>query len=536
MEYFIGFIIKWSYRIFRWSGAGVLQYRFLLGGGIERSDCVDSHVDELVAIRLVNSEIQKLFDYKSPRSVSEIESFLGEVYLKNDIKYYRELGRLTWLDYRIETEELRKIVLYLLNLMRKESVYWECAMDVGIRGVNVVMIHRYLRSSLSEKESSEILNLVRTCFKYTLKHVEYSYIKTNHLATNLSCLLVMSHYLGYQRVMQFSEVALSRCIYQMLENDRFFERSSGYTNIMLENTILYGIFSSNKHNFFPSVFPVAIRPKDYDHLKILNNNSGHLRVQDLLFNYGDNDSGRVFCSSACDDQRDDLIYAFRKLGAQLRDPYNVILSGDFQVVLICDNTGQKSKGGHGHNDKGTILVSYKGCPFLVDNGCAVYSGSSELRNLYRSTKTHNTLYFGVEQADINQGMFVLPEKAQTIRFSKFLDNMLAVYSLDDFLHERQVVLLEPNKFLISDIFISARKPQFVLNLHPDIEYLFDKYDLVLRNKEKGMSVYMQFSSLASLEEEISFYSSGYGRFKESTRLIFTFSGDSHMITTTLYGS
>ena len=63
----------------------------------------------------------------------------------------------------------------------------------------------------------------------------------------------------------------------------------------------------------------------------------------------------------------------------------------FSVAIPVIDTRVKVKRGHIHLDVGSIILSYKGVPFLVDPGTYTYTRDLNQRKKYISDKTHNVL-------------------------------------------------------------------------------------------------------------------------------------------------
>jgi hypothetical protein len=64
---------------------------------------------------------------------------------------------------------------------------------------------------------------------------------------------------------------------------------------------------------------------------------------------------------------------------------------NYRIAIRCGSVGQLGKGGHAHNDILSFTLDIGDLEIIVDTGTYVYTASPELRNLYRSTKMHNTL-------------------------------------------------------------------------------------------------------------------------------------------------
>jgi hypothetical protein len=100
-------------------------------------------------------------------------------------------------------------------------------------------------------------------------------------------------------------------------------------------------------------------------------------------------------------KRDDLIkmglYAYPEFGMFIFKSKNIYLA------IRCGSTGQNA--GHAHNDNLSFELNVRGRDFLVDGGSYLYTPFPNIRNVFRSTKAHNTLILnGLEQNDWADGL------------------------------------------------------------------------------------------------------------------------------------
>jgi len=111
----------------------------------------------------------------------------------------------------------------------------------------------------------------------------------------------------------------------------------------------------------------------------------------------------------------------------------------YLVINVTDN-GQNGNAGHAHNDKLSYELFIENICKEEDPGVYVYSADAELRNLYRSTCAHNTLYFGVEQNNYN-GMFSMINETNCSVL--FLNSCTAEVCVEykDILHIRRFEIL-----------------------------------------------------------------------------------------------
>ncbi|MBI5325919.1 MAG: alginate lyase family protein [Ignavibacteriae bacterium] len=83
---------------------------------------------------------------------------------------------------------------------------------------------------------------------------------------------------------------------------------------------------------------------------------------------------------------------FKDFGLYILEKENV------RLYIKCGSIGQMGKGGHSHNDQLSFELFIGKENVIVDPGTYCYTSEPQLRNEYRSTKMHNTLWFeGLEQ-------------------------------------------------------------------------------------------------------------------------------------------
>jgi hypothetical protein len=92
----------------------------------------------------------------------------------------------------------------------------------------------------------------------------------------------------------------------------------------------------------------------------------------------------------------------------------VLRAGDAWLAMSAGPNGQGGTGGHAHNDKNSVELSFGAFPVLVDRGTFVYARVPQERNARRGTAGHSTVQVdGLEQNRIVPGrLFALPDTAR----------------------------------------------------------------------------------------------------------------------------
>ncbi|HET9752310.1 MAG TPA: alginate lyase family protein, partial [Myxococcales bacterium] len=94
--------------------------------------------------------------------------------------------------------------------------------------------------------------------------------------------------------------------------------------------------------------------------------------------------------------------------------FAVLRKGDAWLCLGSGPKGQGGTGGHAHNDKNSVELSFGAFDVLVDRGTFVYARDPAERDARRSTAAHSTVQVdALEQNRIVPGrLFALPDTAQ----------------------------------------------------------------------------------------------------------------------------
>lgn len=149
------------------------------------------------------------------------------------------------------------------------------------------------------------------------------------------------------------------------------------------------------------------------------------------------------------------------------------LDTDNYLLVDCGPLGALS-GGHGHADALAIEVSIHGKKLLVDSGTYSYHESPEIRNQFRSTKSHNTLTVDDESSSEPAGTFSWRSRAEAkvnawvsdIRFDYFAGEHDGYMRLEgEAIHERRILFLKNDYIIIRDEVRVQGEHQHSLNFH-----------------------------------------------------------------------
>jgi hypothetical protein len=156
-----------------------------------------------------------------------------------------------------------------------------------------------------------------------------------------------------------------------------------------------------------------------------------------------------------------------------------ILRNGYDVCIItCGPFRFKSTEGHAHNDKLSFELSINRENVFVDPGTYVYTPCPDKRNMFRSTRYHNTVAFAnFEQNDLSKGLFGLPETVALKYVKLKRQNGMITFKgkicYKDFLHTRSVTCkIDENYWEIQDTIQAPPDIPFILSYHlaPGLAY------------------------------------------------------------------
>ena len=100
----------------------------------------------------------------------------------------------------------------------------------------------------------------------------------------------------------------------------------------------------------------------------------------------------------------------------------VVRRGGTYLLVTNSRVGTNGFGNHKHNDLLSFEFHSAGVPLIVDPGSYVYTSDPDARNLFRSTRYHNTLMIdGVEQNDVRLDYLFRMFETSTVEHVAFAD-------------------------------------------------------------------------------------------------------------------
>jgi hypothetical protein len=137
--------------------------------------------------------------------------------------------------------------------------------------------------------------------------------------------------------------------------------------------------------------------------------------------------------------------------------------GGVHVVMHAGPHGYLN-GGHAHADALSVTATVRGTALLVDPGTGSYTANSDLRNRFRSTKSHNTIALDGLDQSIPDGPFHWRKRAAAMLFEwrsadgfDYFDALHDGYNPHE--HRRRVMSIHDDLLIVMDhIKVGAREP------------------------------------------------------------------------------
>ena len=384
------------------------------------------------------------------------------------------------------------------------GVQWSCAMEASARAMHIALVWAYIEDdpSVSEPVRDEVAAMMSEHGRFIESNLENTgAVRTNHYAADLVGLVVVGSLFPElpeaRRWRDVSGRALWEQIgYQVRPDGTHFESSSGYQRLCAE-LFLAAVLAARAAG--------APVPRQTGHqISSLFRSAGEmLKPSGRLPQLGDLDSCRglplltrpaLDCSylpalgaaalldgglkptkMACPPEVAWLLGAdgvdrFEAVQARafrgsvvLRDAGIAVLRAEAgYLCLTAGPNGQGGCGGHAHNDKNGVEISWGGVDLVVDRGTFVYARDPADRDRRRSTAGHSTVQVdGIEQNRILPGrLFALQDmtRARILGLERRPGVQLAMGEhrgyerlTEGVLHRRSAMLVaEERAFAISD--------------------------------------------------------------------------------------
>lgn len=496
-------------------------------------------------------------DVKLPWELSRFQHLpsLGKAYwLTGDEKYA--------LEFKNEAEHWNK------KNPAGMSINWTCSMEIAIRAVNWISAYGFFCGSRSIPDNF-------WCDYYRSLYLHGSFIFNNlentgrnhgnHYISDLIGLVWLGIFFsGLEKQtgpkilfhagewLKFGVQELEKEILVQVNNDgTYYEASTNYHRLATEMLLYTAIFCSINRIEYSEAFKDRLK-KMLEFIPDITKPSGLAPV------IGDADDGRLLITAGYANWiRNDYRYltaigrkyfsndhdqACTSIGSKAyRDGgYYIMRSARTYCLVRCGELACRGSGGHSHNDQLSFELNVDGEDFFIDPGNYTYSSDYRLRNLFRSTRVHNTLSFnGIEQNDFKEKkLFVMPEQTFS-ECSEFTGSLFRGRHLG---YAGKLGLVHERTISINDDVIEVKddlQPEKTYNraaLEYMINYTLDTgVDILLQDscvilKKKDAVIRMNYSGVLSIEDCI--IARRYGFLEKSSRLVIkrTIDEGSHNLT------
>ena len=449
----------------------------------------------------------------------------------NRHQYFATLGRAYWLtrDERYAEVFASHLESWMDENPPKFGINWSSSLEVSFRAISWLWAFHFF------KDSPHLSTALY------LRALKYLYLHARHLETYLSTYFSPNthltgealglYYLGtllpeFRRAARWRETGLkvlaTALDFQVRPDGVYFEQASYYHRYTTDfYTHLYLL---SKINCQPLEAKLCEKLQSLlDHLMYLTRPDGTTPL------FGDDDGGRLMllderpandfrstlAAAAAIFQRGDYKYvaeeateetlwlvgpaglkAFDKLKAEPpADESHAFREGGYFVMrdgwtktsnylLVDCGPHGAANCGHAHADALSIEVAARGRTLLVDPGTYTYTGSAEMRDLFRSSMAHNTLSVDNESSSVSAGPFHWKHVAQATlnawHSHAYFDYFEGAHDGYERLaqpvtHQRSLLFLKNRYWLVRDRLTSEGRHQYDLRFHfsPDASPLMD---------------------------------------------------------------
>ena len=490
-----------------------------------------------------NSKSPKWFYLKTPKD--------------KDIKIVWEINRLQFLPLMAvdflktkNTKILNKITSIIKEWDSKNpydvGINWCSNLEVAIRSISLLLTYILLYNQIKSKE---IEKLIFNHGYHIYKDINYTEkcIPNNHLIGEATALYILGNIYDSQQSKKWinkSKIILNNYIEHLRNDGTYKEASLSYHRFVLQMYLLVYLFSVKfKDNFIEKplkdkfvkayIFLKSIEKPDGSYPQFgdwddgvyykLNNEpieNYKYFVDTLGYIVGNNDEKNLEVEIL------EQLFGNIKIGENYKNNfdfnnvYKLFEIGkygvykDNNIYLFINNQEQIF---HSHADGLSIELSLNGKNILIDSGTYNYNLDKELRQYFRSTRAHNTVYLGVDQSTqigifrwIDQPKTYLKKLEDTIGFEG------AIKYKNKSTHKRRVIV-ENNLITIEDK-VNSEKNYIELNFHfsPERQIQLINKDKIEIDGDIKIQIISNKEFDTKLEE--SYYSSSYNKIQKRKNL------------------
>jgi len=399
------------------------------------------------------------------------------------------------------------------------GVNWTCAMDVAIRGANLLLAYDLLQGSSARDLMDERFTALFSSYlwqhgDFILRNLELSEPRNNHYLADIAGLFIIAHYLEEEMWRSFALEELKKEMQRQFHDDGTnFEASLPYHKFAAE-MVLYPVFfalsrGKTGREYLPLEAAEDVFGADYMRKLYLILDSLHylLKPDGTLPQVGDNDSGQFFdlvgrnpldgrhilaLGAALFFEKRWKTDSFTNVPEVLVDlsvmmgqsgidvwrqletspctaavcklfddsGWYVMRNSRTYLLISCMQHQDKNLGVHRHSDYLSFELVVDGVNVIVDPGSYLYGPAPSERNRFRSVQSHNTLICTGEGGSVieqNQfaGTFAISECVKVTEL--FCEDTTFTAATEHPLYrvERQFVLLDNGVKILNSMTCAA---------------------------------------------------------------------------------
>ncbi|NAS88577.1 hypothetical protein C4E24_02390 [ANME-1 cluster archaeon AG-394-G21] len=176
--------------------------------------------------------------------------------------------------------------------------------------------------------------------------------------------------------------------------------------------------------------------------------------------------------------------------------FYIMRHADLYMVVDCVPADPKSPSGHKHNSRLSFELFAYDKSFIIDPGAYIYTADKEMRNLFRSTRYHNTVVVdGEEQNRFDKDNLFGMKLDAAVKMNRwvvtenydFLDAEHSGYSRLNVVHRRQIYFNKEEQYWVIRDMLTGEggyKHKFDLYFHFAPMSLKEKDELVIETGNK----------------------------------------------------
>jgi len=404
-------------------------------------------------------------------------------------QHFVTLGKAYWYtsDEKYAEEFVNQIESWVFQNPTELGVNWACTMDVAIRAVNWIWGYYFFCNSETLTKDFKI-KFFKSLFlhgRHIINNLEFGQICGNHYLSDIVGLIYLGIFFkeckdGWRWLNKGLKVLKEEMKFQVYPDGVDFEGSISYHRLVTELFLSATLLCLKNDITFPDwymkrlermiEFVMYYTKPDGTAPQIGDNDDGRLHI---LSNYGSwNRLNHRYLLSvgAVLFKRSDFKQvagkfheeAFWLLGEEGLKKFEILPDSDFTLgskafsqggfyimrnrdlymIIDCVPADPKAPSGHKHNSRLSFELFAGDKSFIIDPGAYIYTADKEMRNLFRSTRYHNTVVVdGEEQNGFNENELFRMKQDVSVKVNRWL--VTEKYDLLDTEHNGYARLKNP---------------------------------------------------------------------------------------------